>query len=777
MTIELRRLLRREVVILDGAMGTELARRGYSQGPPEAAVRDAPELVRAIHRDYAAAGARVLLADSFGAAPQRLSLHGIDDYGNLLRRAVELVREGASEAGREIVVSASLGPTGEFSYPLGRRLSGWFREQYRRAGDELLAAGVEAVFLETFGDLGELKQAVLALRELDAALFLTAQVTPGDDDRTLTGSPPEVVAAVLDDLNVDAVGLNCSTGPRGLLDPLRRLAAATRKPLVVEPNAGLPRTNAVGAVYDLPPEEFAHELEPLVEAGAVLVGGCCGTTPEHIAALTERFAGRKPVGRVVEAPVALAAPSRLVPLVPGTLIGEKLNPAGRPRLRRALRDGDLDYPLSLARRQVNAGALILDLNFGLESAVDPYYAERLLLELAHRLGVAVAVDVQDPGLAGHLLAAFPGRALYNSSRALPAELRTKAALTKRYGGILVVLALGETVPSTAAGRLELLDESSVLLDELGLPARRRLFDPVVTALGAGGDPRATLETIAGLTERGRRTVAGISNLSFGLPERRRLNAAFLTLALERGLTAAIVDPTDELLLGQRGAALRLLGTVELEPISAAPNGESKAVRLLIEGKAAGFRTLFDEALTEQPADPNRVVEELLRPSMTRIGELYAAGRLYLPQLILAAQSARPALEYLENLSTGAPPRGCLALASVKDDVHDIGKGIVAAVAAGAGYRVIDLGRDVATAEIVAACRKHQPLALGLSAMMTTTAPRITEVVTALRGAGLSTPVIVGGATLDADAAAALGADYYAGNAAGILAILAEIEAG
>lgn len=754
-------------LLLDGALGTELLRRGWRKAP-EAAVGEAPELVRSIHADYVAAGAEVLLTACFGGTPWRLERQSVGAWRRVLTDAVNLAREAA--AGREVAVCASLGPTGELPFPLGERLSGWYRDQFHRAGEVLLEAGVDGFFLETFGDLGELKQAVAALRELDGEVFLAALVSPADGARTLTGSPPAVVALTLGELGVDCLGLNCARGPAGLREPLRRLLRATALPVAVEPNAGLPRTGGKGVEYGLAPAAYAAATVELVEAGAAVVGGCCGTTPQHIAALRELLEGRRIAGREVRPASGICSANRIVGFGDGALIGEKLNPTGRPRLRRALRDGELDYPLNLARRQVNAGAAALDFNLGLESVVEPEFAERLLLALAYQVGAPVVIDVQDPALAGRLLAAYPGRALYNSSRALPGELRDRAALVRRHGGMLVVLAMGDEVPPTVRGRRALLGGALRLLEQLGFPPERCLFDPVVTAAATGQGVRPTLETLAWLTRRGLSSILGVSNVSFGLPERGALNAALASLALEGGASALICDPTAEALRDQRRATLRLLGRERPRSLEDYAD-EPAAVRLLLEGRAGDFKNLLQGGSTAPPA----AVGGLLRPTMERIGELYAAGRIHLPQLILAAQSARPALELVEECVCGGDKRGVVVLATVRGDVHDIGKALISAVVAGAGYRVIDLGRDVPTARIVRACAEHAPFALGLSAMLTTTAPRITEIVAALRRAGLTTPVIAGGATLDRDSALGLGADYYAADAAALLGILRELE--
>ena len=755
---ELALRLRDEVLVLDGSYGAELMRRGHlAEGPPEALNLSSPRAVGDLHAEYVEAGADMVLTNTFGATPSKLRAAGLPPVDEVVGAAVRNAREAVR--GRALVVG-DIGPTGVLPYPLGEATFDWFLGEYRPVASALAGAGVDAIILETFSDLQELKAATFAVREASRDAFLIACMTFDRTGRTLTGTDPLNFALTLDDLDVDALGINCSLGPVEMAPLLRELAGATPKPVVAEPNAGLPVLEGGRTVYPVGPEEFARHAEDLLDAGAGIVGGCCGTGIEHIRRLRRLVGSRRPAQRTVARRAGVSCPQRAVLFDHFVPIGERLNPANRKALRAHMEAGELLPLVAEARRQVEAGAEVLDVNFGLESSVARETMERLVLSIAYGVGVPVALDVQSPEVLERLMRVYPGRPLVNSSTAEPSALEAKLGALGRNGGMLVVLCMTSDVPCTLGDRVAAMEGALATMGRSGFDPSRALLDPVVLPVGAGNDPSGALAAIERIHARGLLGVVGLSNVSFGLPDRGALNAAFLAQAVARGLDSAILNPQDEIVWKVLNAALVLdrrkaLPRPQLE-------GEDQVLRLLLDGDGKGMDALLRGRAAERGAIA--AIEEVLRPAMERIGELYAQGRLYLPQLILAAQTAVPALEALERTLPRSAPGRRLVIATVQGDIHDIGKNVVAAVLRGSGYGVVDLGKDVSAERIVAAVREASPLALGLSSMLTTTAPRIAEVVAMLRGAGLDVPVIAGGASLDERAVRELGADLYARDA-------------
>jgi 5-methyltetrahydrofolate--homocysteine methyltransferase len=524
------------------------------------------------------------------------------------------------------------------------------------------------------------------------------------------------------------------------------------------------------------PDEFATHVDSYWEAGANIIGGCCGTGPDHIRKMREVLGSRAPAGREAPEPrpLTLTSPVSSVAFGDFVAIGERINPAGRKKLRAAMESGDLDHVAKVARDQVAAGAAMLDVNFGIESKVDPEFMERVILYLTYNLGVPLSLDVQTPEVLERLMRVYPGRPLVNSSRAFEPELRERLGFIRDYGGALIVLLMEEDLPEGVDGRTANVGRALAIAEDMGLPKERVVFDPIVLSMGAGGDPRDTLGAIEYLAARGHNSVFGLSNLSFGLPDRNYLNASFLALAVGAGLTAAIMNPQDEPQSKTLNAAQLVLKLKEL------PKGEvekaSAVVGLMLGGSTEELGKFVTDRMEgaegEERLAPLAVVEEHLKPAMEEIGALYSKGKIYLPQLILAAQTARPAFELVEErLEGSADGKDKFMIATVRGDVHDIGKNIVAAIVRSSGFEVVDLGKDVHEHDILRAVREHSPKVLGLSAMMTTTAPRIKDVVDLLAAEGVKPVVVAGGASLTEDVALGMGADHFARDAVDALRVL------
>jgi len=748
-------MLKERVLMLDGSYGAEFIRKkGEDPGVPDLLNLTDPDLVLEVHSGYVRAGADILLTNTFGATPVKLKSSGIEDQERIVRDAVKLARKAA---GSETIVLGDIGPTGLLPYPLGEGTFDLFYDNFSRTASIMIDEGVDGIILETFSDIQELKAAVLAVRGISEEVFLTAMMTFDRSGRTLTGTDPRNFAVTMGDLEVDALGINCSLGPEEMIPVFQELAAHSNKPLFVEPNAGLPIMSGEGTIYPVGPEEFSKYCETFLEAGANVVGGCCGTHWGHISVLRRTIGDRPPAERETRKISAVTSPLNMITFDDFVVIGERVNPAGRKRLREAMEGGDLDLVMEEAGKQAASGARVLDVNFGHESSIPLDLMERAVLRIAYELGTPVSLDVQTVEVLERLMRIYPGRPLVNSSSVEEGDLEKKLDLIRRYGGMLIVLAMGREVPRSGKDRIGAVEGALLSIVRKGIEPERIVFDPIVLSLGAGNDPRDTLEALGWMTAEGLLSVCGLSNLSFGLPDRTFYNASFLSMAVERGLSSAIMNPLDETLSGMLRSSLVVAGRGELP--KADVGVEDEFVRCLLEGKEKDAFSITGKLLKEK--DALRVLEEDLKPAMETVGSLYSRGKVFLPQLILAAQTSRSCFEEVEKRLPKGAGKETFVIATVQGDIHDIGKNIAAAVIRSSGYDVIDLGKDVPAAKILEEVRNRRPVALGLSAMMTTTAGRIGEIVKGLRDEGLDVRVIAGGASLNDKVVAEMGADLYA----------------
>ncbi len=767
------RVLKRKVLLLDGAYGTELIKRaGLKDFPPEFLNVEKPDIVESLHEDYVSAGSDVIITNTFGATPAKLSEYGLDSrFEEIVRNAVRLAKKAAKG---KVFVFGDAGPTGKLPFPIGDKSFDFFYKNYKKQFEIMIEEGVDGIILETFSDIAELKAAVLAARDISKDVFLVAHLTFDENGRTLTGTDPMNFVLTFEDLDVDALGINCTLGPEELLPIFQELSKYTDKFLTVEPNAGMPVVQEKETVYPVGPEEFSVHMDSYWEAGANIIGGCCGTTPEHIKRMRRQLGTRHPIERERKRIFALSSPTNVVSFEKFVVIGERVNPAGRKKLRKAMENGDLNYILSDGRKQKEHGAEVLDVNFGIEQLVKEDFMEKVIYSLAYNVGTPISIDVQTVPILERLVKSYPGRPLVNSFRPVDEEIE-KVEILKRYGGAVVLLSMEEDVPESFEDRLKAFEKGISILEENGIEKDRIVVDPIVLAMGAGGNPMDTLRFVDYLTKGGYKTTLGLSNLSFGLPYRSHFNSSFLIMAVERGLSSAIMNPLDEIVMNDLRSALVVLGKSDLPKKDV--KGKDEIVEMVLAGKSKELleRT---KVFLKGSSSPLEVVEKHLRPAMEKIGDMYDRGEIFLPQLILAAQTAKVSFDYLESLMRGEE-RGekKVIIATVKGDVHDIGKNIVAAVMKSSGYNVLDLGKDVPSDKIVSKAEEERPLALALSAMMTTTAPRISEVVELLRRKGLGIPVLVGGASLNEKLAEQLGADYYAKDASQGVKILKLIEKG
>ena len=777
---------RKRFVLLDGGMGTQLQTRGLQPGQkPELAALEMPDTLTAIHADYARAGADILLANTFGANAKKLA--GCPcTVEQVVSASIACARSAAAETGA--LVALDIGPLGELLVPAGTlRFEDAYAEfaQVIRAG---AAAGADLVFLETMTDLYELKAAILAAKE-NCALPVFTSMSFESRGRTFTGCTVESYAVTAAGLGADAVGINCSLGPKEILPFAQRLCRSVPAsvPVFVKPNAGLP--NPDGS-YNLNAAEFAAEMKAYASIGVSMVGGCCGTTPDFIAKLRETFAPLVPADKIPIRRSCLCTPVRFVEVDGITVVGERINPTGKKRLQQALRDGDSAYPCAQAVAQAEAGAQVLDVNAGLPGIDEAATLEQLVKDLQAITDLPLQLDSSNPEALSRALRIYNGKPIVNSVNGEQKTLDTILPLCKKYGAAVVGLALDEHgIPADTEGRFAIAKRIVAAANAAGIPNEDIYIDCLT--LTASAQQEGAVQTLEALTrckkELGVRTVLGVSNISFGLPCRGYLNTTFLTMAMAAGLDLAIMNPnTPEMMAAVR--AYRVLTSQDKQSTdyvaayadvqiqttqtsksaatvaevgAAAPGGDAlfEAVR---RGLKAEARAAADAALTMR--EPLDVVNTSLIPALDAVGDGFEKGTVFLPQLLQAATAAQAAFESIKAKIAASGQaqgsKGKIVIATVKGDVHDIGKNIVRVILENYGYDVLDLGRDVAPERVVEAVRQTGAKLVGLSALMTTTVPNMQATIEALHAAGLDCKVMVGGAVLTPDYARNIGADYY-----------------
>lgn len=762
-------LLRGEAIFLDGGMGTML---GLAEGElPERLNLTEPERVAAVHRAYAEAGSQIVYANTFGANPLKLQGTGVDT-AQTVRAAIDLARDAVPE---DVLVALDLGPTGQLLHPAGT-LS--FEEAYD-AYKTVCEAGKRAdlIVIETMSDLLEMKAALLAAKETcDKPVLCTMTFT--ETGRTFTGCPISAMAITLQSLGADALGINCSLGPAEILPLMRSLAEWTSLPLIAKPNAGLP--DPVTGEYHLTAEEFADAMPAFAACGVQIFGGCCGTTPAYIRAVKEKLRGVPCAKRTVQPVSAVCSGTRTVVLDRPRVIGERINPTGKKRMKQALLEGDMDYLRSEAIAQTEAGADILDVNVG-----TPGIDEKTMLPNAVRAVIEVTdlplqLDSSDPKALEAALRVYPGKPIVNSVNGKEESLRAVLPLCRHYGAAVVGLTLDEDgIPEKAPKRVEIGEKILARAKENGIPREDVFLDCLTMTVSAdSGGGAQTLSALSQVRERfGVGTVLGVSNISFGLPDRPLLNRTFLAMALRAGLTLPILNPMAPGMTDTVRAFCALSGMDEncadyIAACSETPQEQKTDAppqMTLSYAVAHGLRTeaaaLTKDALESvQPLD---IVNETLIPALDAVGADYESGKIFLPQLLQSATAAQSAFGVLkEALSAegNSGGKGKIVLATVRGDVHDIGKNIVRLLLENYGFDVIDMGKDVPPRAIVDAAKEHKVALVGLSALMTTTVGAMEETIALLRQEYPGCKVVVGGAVLTADYAEKIGADRYARDA-------------
>lgn len=767
--------------LFDGAMGTMLQKAGLPAGmPPEKMNLTVPETVKAIHTAYAAAGADILTANTFGASRQKLR----EDPAPYITAGVRLARQAAGE---NTLVALDVGPLGVLMQPFGE-LS--FEEAYSLFAEIVEAgakAGADLILIETMSDLLEAKAALLAAKERTSLpVFVT--MTFGEDGKTFLGTDPAAAAVTLTSLGADVIGLNCSAGPRELRPLLDVMLQNSHLPVMIQPNAGLPRLKGGETVYDVRPEEFAQWGRAFLDDGAAILGGCCGTSPDHIRALRGLLDGRRPVRRTTDGQCRLCGWQNVQALDKTSIatVGERLNPTGRPAMKEALYAKDWDSAAEAAVAQQAEGADFLVVNVGLPDIDQEEALPALVLAIQRVSPLPLVIDCSSPAAMEKALRVCRGRPVFNSINGGESSLQTMLPLAVKYGAGLIVLALDEQgVSSLPEARRDTALRAAQAAEKAGIRQEDIFIDALAMAASVSQrETLATIEAIRRIRQAGYKTVLGVSNVSYGLPGRDELNCAFLAACLCTGLNVPIVNTESSRIRDTLSAAKVLTGAdpdcgafiSRFQIIGRADRpvgGPAPVETLIVMGTKSGVPAAV-EALLEQET-PLEIINNHIIPALDAVGERYEKGTMFLPQLMASAGAVKAAFAVLrQKLPEGTGEKGTILLATVKDDVHDIGKNIVKMLLENYGYRVIDLGRDVPPEAIVKAALETKAALVGLSSLMTSTAQNIAVTIQALREAGAPCKIMVGGAVVTQAFADQIGADFYAKDAAQSARVAAQV---
>ena len=768
-----KQLLEKDFILLDGAMGTMLQAAGLEAGGiPELLNLTNPELIQSIHKKYTESGSDIVYANTFGANSYKL-------HGHSVQKVISAAIENAKKAcGENALVALDIGPIGQLLEPSGTLK---FEEAYEIFKEQIIAGkSADVIVFETMTDLYELKAAVLAAKE-NSDLPILCTMTFEENLRTFTGCSISSMALTLNGLGVDAIGINCSLGPKQLVPLCDELLKCTALPVILKPNAGLP--DPVTNEYNVSPEEFAKEIRLAAEHGVKFLGGCCGTTPDFIRAVKTELSDVTPERIGFKKQAAICSPTNTVIINQTRIIGERINPTGKKLFKEALKNNDMGYILNQAIEQVKAGADILDVNVGLPEIDEKAMMIRTIKEIQSITDVPLQIDSTIPEFIEAALRVYNGKPIVNSVNGEEKSLESVLPLVKKYGASVVGLTLDQNgIPSKAEERFAIAEKILNRAMEYGIPKEDVYIDCLT--LTASAEQEAVMETLKALKmvkeKLGLKTVLGVSNISFGLPNRPLINQNFLTMAMTYGLDLPIINPNIDAMTGAV-RAFKLLTNVDKNSAEfiaayndaapkaqAVPNGNSEVTldyaieNGLKEASAEATKKLLDTT------DSMDIVNNMLSPALDRAGEQFEKGKIFLPQLILTAAAAQAAFAVIREkmLSSNSAPisKGKVVLATVKGDVHDIGKNIVKVLLENYGYDVIDLGKDVPCEEVVKAAIEHKVKLVGLSALMTTTLGAMEETIKLLHENNADCKIVVGGAVLTPEYAKKIKADFYAKDA-------------
>ena len=773
-----------KITLLDGAFGTMLQQKGLLTATvPEANNLTHPEIITEIHREYIRSGAEIIYASTFGV--NRYKLEGTSySVSQLVEAAVKNAQMARDAENPQVKIALDCGPIGKMMKPNGDMS---FEEAYQ-IFEEIVSAGeqsgVDLIVFETFTDLAEMKAGILAAKE-HTNLPIFASMSFEANGRTFAGVPISAAALTLSGLGVSAVGINCSLGPEQILPLAAELAKWTNLPILIKPNAGLP--NPETDQYEITPEEFAEITARFADLGAVFIGGCCGTTPQYISALRDRLSGKRPAARQAVHRTALCSAERTVEIDEVRIVGERINPTGKKRFKTALAEHDIAYILTQALEQTAAGAEILDVNVGLPGLDEAAVMAEVVEAIQSVSNVPLQIDSGDPKTIEAALRIYNGKALVNSVNGEDRNLETLLPIVRKYGAAVIGLTLDENgLPQTAEERVRIAEKIIRKAGEYGIPKEDVIIDCLTLTVSAQQEQAMeTLKAVRMVKEHfGVKTVLGVSNISFGLPDRETINTAFLTLALGQGLDLPIINPNVRSMTGAVDAFKVLSGQdknseryisihnqIQSEKPVVPDGGSVSSDSSLEYAIANGLRQIAAEATIQllKTMEPAEIIDQILIPTLEKVGTRFEKGEIFLPQLIQSAGAAQAGFEEIRKTMTRSSQsdanlsKGKIVLATVKGDIHDIGKNIVKVVLENSGYQIIDLGKDVPVEVVRQAVLRENAKLVGLSALMTTTVKNMAETIRDLKNHS-ECRIMVGGAVLTKDYALSIGADYFAKDA-------------
>ena len=781
--MKLSNLLQNQVLIFDGAMGTMLQKKGLAPGAlPELLNLTDPETVTEIHREYVEAGADIITANTFQAHELKLKHESVED---IVSAGIACVKASGAK-----FAALDVGPLGQLMEPMGTLRFDDAYKAYRRqmiAGEK---AGADIIIIETMSDLYEAKAAILAAKE-NTNLPVICSMTFQEDGRTFVGCDPLTAVITLQGLGVDALGVNCSLGPESLAPVVHTMLHYSRVPVIVQANAGLPVINDGVTTYETSPEDYAAHVIELVRRGVRIIGGCCGTSPEFIRLLRDGINGIDLTAILPQRISACTSATRTIVLDSATTaIGERLNPTGKKKMQTALRNGDMGYLLGEAIAQTEAGAQVLDVNVGLPDLNEAAVLTALIKEVQGIVNTPLQIDSTDPAAIEAGARACNGKPIINSVNGKREVMEQIFPIAKKYGALVIGLTLDESgIPPTAQGRLEIARNIRDTALDYGIPEEDLIIDCLV--LTASAQQSQVKETLAAIrlvkAELGLKTVLGVSNVSFGLPGREAINAAFLAAALGAGLDAAILNPLSaryrevldiyRVLNDEDKNAEDYIGKHATDDKKAAPKTTAETeglslAQIIEQGRKAQSAAAVKKLLCEMP--PVKIIDNEFIPALNRVGKRFERGEIFLPQLMQSAGAVQNGFavikDYMQNSGEVRESKGKILLATVHGDIHDIGKNIVGMMLESYGFDVIDLGKDVPAGAVVGAIKQHNVKLVGLSALMTTTVKSMKDTIAMARAEGLDCSFIVGGAVLNEEYTSYVGAEFYAKDAMESVAI-------
>lgn len=764
----------KELLFFDGGMGTELQKNGLKKGElPELLNIHSPEIVKKVHKSYLDAGCDIITTNTFGANSLKFS-----NVEKIITNAVNIVKDAINESGRKAYTALDVGPLGKLLAPYGDLP---FEDAYNLFKEQVVAgekAGADLVLIETMGDLYEIKSAVLAAKE-NTNLPIFVSMIFDKKGTLLTGADVKTAIVTLEGLGVDGIGLNCGLGPDQMLVLLKEMTEYSSTPIFIQPNAGLPVSVNGETVYNVTPEEFAEKQLKILENGACALGGCCGTNPMHIKAMIDLCKGREIKEIAKKNYTAVSSYSKSIffegkPII----VGERINPTGKKILKEALRNNDMDYIFREGVSQTDLGADILDVNVGLPEIDECEMMTNAVTGLQSILNTPLQIDTSDSRVMEKALRFYNGKAMVNSVNGKEESMNSVFPLVKKYGGVVVCLTLDENgIPETVEGRLAIAEKIINKAKEFGIDKKNLVFDPLCMTISTNKDSaKITLQCVEKLTnDLGVKTILGVSNVSFGLPNRELINSTFFGLALQKGLSSGIINPKSEMMMNTYYSFNALMGLDENfeDYIANATDVKAEVKSDVVDLKTAVIKGLKERAMQETEKElltksPLEIIDNILIPALDVVGEGFENNKIFLPGLLMSAETAGVSFDVLkkemEKKGLQGEKKGKIIMATVEGDIHDIGKNIVNVLLENYGYDVIDLGKDVKPETIVETALSENVKFVGLSALMTTTVPSMEKTIKLLREKDKDIAVMVGGAVLTPEYAEMIGADFYAKDA-------------